>query len=74
MNEAALLTMLTSGKIRYTGIDVFADEPPTTEPALELLRCAQVFATSHIGASTLEAQKRVSTDLARAVCEFVHNN
>ena len=60
-NEDALYKNLKSGKIAYAGIDVFVKEPASQHPLLEL---ANVSATPHLGANTLESQKNIAVDAA----------
>jgi D-3-phosphoglycerate dehydrogenase len=52
VDEAALLHMLTDGKLAGAGFDVFTTEPPEN---LELLRLPNFLATPHIGGSSEEA-------------------
>ncbi len=60
-NEDALHKNLKSGKIAYAGIDVFVKEPSINHPLLDL---ANVSATAHLGANTLESQKNIAEDAA----------
>ncbi|MEM6455374.1 MAG: phosphoglycerate dehydrogenase [Acidobacteriota bacterium] len=64
VDEAALLAALESGQIGGAGLDVFAQEPPTD---YDLASHPRVVGTPHLGASTKEAQLRISTDTARMV-------
>ena len=64
VDEAALAEAITSGHVRAAGIDVFASEPCTDSPLLDL---PQVVVTPHLGASTAEAQDRAGTDVAASV-------
>jgi len=66
VDEKALLSALNSGKVAGAGIDVFANEP-VTEVQAELIAHPNVSITPHIGASTEEAQLRVSTEIAENV-------
>ena len=66
VDEAALLDALNSGKVRYAGIDVFANEP-VTEAQHGLINHPNVSVTPHIGASTVEAQDRVGIEIAERV-------
>lgn len=52
VDEAALLQMLTDGRLAGAGFDVFNCEPPEN---LELLRLPNFLATPHIGGSSEEA-------------------
>lgn len=67
VDEAALLDALESGKVRAAGLDVFIDEPATNRT---LYRHPHVSCTPHIGASTVEAQKRIGAELVEIVRNF----
>ncbi|MFT6148420.1 MAG: D-3-phosphoglycerate dehydrogenase [Saprospiraceae bacterium] len=67
VNETALLHGLNTGKIRAAGIDVFENEPT---PNMELLNHPSVSTSPHIGASTVEGQRRVGLALADKIIEF----
>ena len=58
-NEEALLNGLKSGKIAFAGIDVFAKEPATNHPLLDL---NNVSVTPHLGANTLESQRNIAVE------------
>lgn len=60
VDEAALLAGLESGKVRAAGLDVFADEPATNKA---LYSHPMVSCTPHIGAATVEAQKRIGAEI-----------
>ena len=66
LNEAALHRALVGGKVAGAAIDVFVVEPPFLSPLLDL---EQVIVTPHLGASTHEAQKQVSIDVAKQVID-----
>ena len=68
VKESALLEALNSGKVARAGIDVYETEPPT-EAQKELINHPNVSVTPHIGASTVEAQIRVSTEIAQKVVD-----
>jgi len=68
IKESALLEALNSGKVARAGIDVFENEPPT-EAQKELINHPNVSVTPHIGASTVEAQIRVSIEIAQKVVD-----
>lgn len=70
VNEEALLEQLNLGHIAFAALDVFESEPPKDN---RLLRHPRVSHTPHIGASTLEAQNRVGTELAqKIISHFSH--
>ena len=60
VNGKALLEYIKKGKVYAYATDVFWNEPPKEEWELELLRHERVIVTTHIGAQTKEAQKRVA--------------
>ncbi|MBL0174621.1 MAG: D-2-hydroxyacid dehydrogenase [Ignavibacteria bacterium] len=66
VDEAALLDALNSGKVYAAGIDVFVNEP-ATDAQKALIEHARVSVTPHIGAQTVEAQDRVSIEIAQKV-------
>ncbi|MDN5759853.1 MAG: phosphoglycerate dehydrogenase, partial [Tomitella sp.] len=64
IDESALHDAIVSGQVRGAGFDVYATEPCTDSPLFGL---DQVVVTPHLGASTVEAQDRAGTDVARSV-------
>jgi D-3-phosphoglycerate dehydrogenase / 2-oxoglutarate reductase len=64
IDEVALVSALTSGKITSAGLDVFENEP---NPDIHLLMQPNISLTPHIGAATLEAQDRIGTELAEKI-------
>ena len=67
VDEAALLEALNSGKVRAAGLDVFADEPSANEA---LYSHPNVSCTPHIGAATVEAQKRIGEEIVEIIRNF----
>ena len=67
VDEAALLAALNSGKIRGAGLDVYAEEPSANA---ELYSHPNVSCTPHIGAATMEAQKRIGTEIVEIIRNF----
>jgi D-3-phosphoglycerate dehydrogenase len=64
VDEQALADAVRRGQVGGAGIDVFVTEPCTASPLFEL---PQVVVTPHLAASTIEAQDRAGTDVARSV-------
>ena len=60
LDEDALLAGLESGKVRAAGLDVYASEPAQNKA---LYSHPMVSCTPHIGASTVEAQKRIGQEI-----------
>ncbi|MEA3289628.1 MAG: phosphoglycerate dehydrogenase [Campylobacterota bacterium] len=60
-NEEALYNNLKSRKIHMAGIDVFAKEPATDHPLLDL---DNIIVTAHLGANTVESQYKIATQAA----------
>jgi D-3-phosphoglycerate dehydrogenase len=69
INEAALYEALTNGKVAGAALDVFGEEPPTD---WKLAKLDNVICSPHIGAATLEAQKRVGAEVAEKMIEFAN--
>ena len=67
VDEAALLEALNSGKVRAAGLDVFVEEPSANA---ELYSQPNVSCTPHIGAATVEAQKRIGEEIVDIIRSF----
>ncbi len=67
VDEDALAKALENGWIRAAALDVFTEEPPKNE---ELLKFDNLSLTPHLGASTVEAQRRVGTQTADELMDF----
>lgn len=67
IDEDALLTALEDGTVAAAGLDVFINEP---SPRQDILSHPRISLTPHIGASTLEAQEKIGTELASKIIEL----
>ncbi|MCX7834576.1 MAG: D-2-hydroxyacid dehydrogenase [bacterium] len=67
IDETALIEGLKNGKIRGAGIDVFVGEPNFNS---ELVSLPNVSVTPHIGASTVEAQDKIGTEVVKILKDF----
>ncbi len=67
VDEVALAAALRSGKVRAAAIDVYRTEPP--EKSHPLIGLPNVVHTPHLGASTAEAQRDVSAQIAEQVID-----
>ncbi|MFT6335673.1 MAG: D-3-phosphoglycerate dehydrogenase [Saprospiraceae bacterium] len=68
IDEDALLDALDNGTVAAAGLDVFINEPT---PRQDILSHAKISLTPHIGASTLEAQEKIGTELASKIIEVL---
>ena len=64
IDEDALFNALDEGKLAGAALDVFSKEPPGESP---LVNHPRVVVTPHLGASTQEAQREVSIEVAEQV-------
>ncbi len=67
INEDDLYDAIVKGKVAGAALDVFVEEPATDH---KLLTLAQVIATPHLGASTIEAQESVAVDVSNDIIKF----
>ncbi|WP_315704854.1 MULTISPECIES: phosphoglycerate dehydrogenase [unclassified Bradyrhizobium] len=68
VDEAALLEALNSKHVAGAALDVFAEEPATSNP---LFGHANVICTPHLGASTTEAQENVALQVAEQMSDYL---
>jgi D-3-phosphoglycerate dehydrogenase len=66
IDENALAEALKSGKVRAAGLDVFRKEPPEGSPLIGL---PNVVHTPHLGASSVEAQRDVATQIVDQILD-----
>lgn len=67
IDEDALIEALNDGTLMGAGLDVFLDEP---QPREDILRHPKISLSPHIGASTVEAQGKVGSELADHIMAF----
>ena len=67
VDEKALLEALNSGKVRAAGLDVWAEEPSKNH---DLYSHPMVSCTPHIGAATVEAQKRIGAEIVEIISKM----
>jgi len=67
VDEKALLEALNSGKVRAAGLDVWAEEPSKNH---DLYSHPMVSCTPHIGAQTVEAQKRIGAEILEIISKM----
>ena len=70
IDEDALKAAIDSGHIAGCGLDVFENEPPSTDHILFSLPKHTAF-TPHLGASTNEAQENVGIQVAEQLRDFL---
>jgi D-3-phosphoglycerate dehydrogenase len=71
VDEEALYEALTGGKIAGAAFDVFEEEPIANS---KLIGLPNLVTTPHLGASTREAQEKVSLEMAECVVKFLKEN
>ena len=73
IDEQALYKALKEGKIAGAAVDVFADEPKSEDAEFKskLKELDNVVSSSHLGASTIEAQRETSTEIARLISGYL---
>lgn len=69
--EKDLIKALDSGKIEAVALDVYENEPKIN---LELVNHPMVSSTPHIGASTVEAQQRISSEIVNIINSYFKKN
>ena len=73
IDEQALYNALKEGKITGAALDVYVDEPKAdgAEFKSKLKELDNVVMSSHLGASTAEAQQETSTEIARVISGYL---
>ena len=73
VDEQALYKALKEGKIAGAAIDVYTEEPKVEDSEFKskLRELGNVIFSSHLGASTIEAQRETSTEIARVVARYL---
>lgn len=73
VDEQALYEALKKGKISGAALDVYSDEPKveSAEFKSKLKDLGNVVFSSHLGASTIDAQRETSIEIARVVSGYV---
>ncbi|MCW4054025.1 MAG: ACT domain-containing protein [Candidatus Bathyarchaeota archaeon] len=73
IDEEALYNALKEGRIAGAAVDVYTQEPKAegAEFTSKLRELDNVIFSSHLGASTIEAQRETSTEIARVVARYL---
>jgi D-3-phosphoglycerate dehydrogenase len=71
VNEDALYEALAENRIAGAALDVFTNEPPAGS---KLLTLQNVILTPHLGATTMEAQEEVGSEIAEQVIAYLKEN
>lgn len=69
VDEQDLADAIKAGKVAGAALDVYVDEPPSSDHPL--LKLEQVITTPHLGASTDEAQLNVAIAVAEQMVDFL---
>jgi D-3-phosphoglycerate dehydrogenase len=73
VDEQALYKALKEGRIAGAAIDVYTEEPKAEGAGFnsKLRELDSVIFSSHLGASTIEAQRETSTEISRVVAKYL---
>jgi D-3-phosphoglycerate dehydrogenase len=71
LDEPLLLEALQSGKVALAAVDVWSEEPPSSEILRQLIAQEQLVVTPHLGANTQEAQVNVAIDVSREILAYL---
>jgi D-3-phosphoglycerate dehydrogenase len=73
VDEKALYQTLKKRRIAGVALDVYSEEPKVEGAKFEnkLIKLDNVIFSSHLGASTVEAQRATSTEIARVVLDYL---
>ena len=73
VDEEALYKALKKGRIAGAAVDVYTEEPKGEGAVFKskLQELDNVIFSSHLGASTIEAQRETSTEIARVVAKYL---
>ncbi|MFQ5400458.1 MAG: hydroxyacid dehydrogenase [Anaerolineae bacterium] len=69
VDEYALADALKRGKVKAAAVDVYSSEPPGADHPL--IGLPNVLHTPHLGASTVEAQRNVATQIVEQVLDVL---
>lgn len=72
IDEKALIDALKSGKISFTGLDVFEEEPPSKDNPL--FKLDNTILSPHVGFHTIEAAKRCTDICIDNVLKFLEGH
>ncbi len=64
LDEVALVDALDTDHLSFAGLDVYESEP---NPEIKILMNPKISLSPHVGGSTIEAQERISVELAQKV-------